>query len=485
MPPYSSSSLRSLLQWAKKDYAIAAFAFAFTFTILLIYSRHNSTTLQQQQLFNHLVPLTLLHNANPKGALCLDGSPPGYHFQKGFGSGSRNWLLHIEGGGWCNSIASCSDRKMTPLGSSKYMETEVPLSGILSSDPSQNPDFFNWNKVKIRYCDGASFAGHPESEIKKGSGLFFRGQIIWEAIMDELLSIGMSKAKQAFLSGCSAGGLATLIHCDDFREYFPKKTTVKCLADAGFFLDEKDILGNSTMRSFYHDVVQLQGVVKSLQKDCIARMEPFKCLFPLEIIKNIKTPVFLVHPAYDFWQIHNILVPKGSDPHGRWKRCRLNLHDCNANEIEILHHFRSSLLKAVNEFQLRKEIGMFIDSCFIHCQTWMGETWHSPNSPKINDKIQPAADPPHPSPLYLTTVPRLDMKMQEGCPPMGRGQAEHQPKHFTVADGRWHKGTGLVRMMPEYGCDGCPRLSRLAAACDGVEGRGKWNERCWVVIRER
>lgn len=34
---------------------------------------------------------------------------------------------------------------------------------------------------------------------QKGSGLFFRGQIIWEAIMDELLSIGMSKAKQVKL----------------------------------------------------------------------------------------------------------------------------------------------------------------------------------------------------------------------------------------------------------------------------------------------
>jgi len=33
----------------------------------------------------------------------------------------------------------------------------------------------------------------------KGSGLFFRGQIIWEAIMNELLSIGMSKAKQVIL----------------------------------------------------------------------------------------------------------------------------------------------------------------------------------------------------------------------------------------------------------------------------------------------
>ena len=29
-------------------------------------------------------------------AVCLDGSLPGYHLQKGFGSGSDNWILHVE-----------------------------------------------------------------------------------------------------------------------------------------------------------------------------------------------------------------------------------------------------------------------------------------------------------------------------------------------------------------------------------------------------
>jgi len=33
---------------------------------------------------------------NNKIAVCLDGSLPGYHFQKGFGSGSNNWVLHVE-----------------------------------------------------------------------------------------------------------------------------------------------------------------------------------------------------------------------------------------------------------------------------------------------------------------------------------------------------------------------------------------------------
>lgn len=43
---------------------------------------------------------------------------------------------------------------------------------------------------------------------------------------------------QALLTGCSAGGLAILIHCDAFRDLLPKNADVKCLADAGFFLNE-------------------------------------------------------------------------------------------------------------------------------------------------------------------------------------------------------------------------------------------------------
>ncbi|KAL5549966.1 hypothetical protein UlMin_000142 [Ulmus minor] len=379
-------------RWSKKDWAIAIVGFTFTIFVFTIIS--NSWTNEDSfvgppsDLTSNadLVELTLLKKAKDRGAFCLDGSLPGYHFEKGFGSGSENWLLHIEGGGWCNSVASCSFRKKTPLGSSKYMERAVRFSGILSRDPSQNPDFFNWNKVKVRYCDGASFAGHPESELKDGSKLFFRGQLIWEILMDELLSIGLSKAKQALLSGCSAGGLATLIHCDGFRELLPKDATVKCLADAGFFLDEKDVSGNYSMRTFYHDVVLLQGVAKSLHKGCVEKGEPSECLFPQQMIKNIKSPVFLVNPAYDFWQIQHILVPDASGSRSNWQKCRLNLRNCGPNQIEILQGFRDSLLRALSEFQKNKQGGMFINSCFIHCQTWMAETWHSPKSPRINSK---------------------------------------------------------------------------------------------------
>ncbi|KAH9672261.1 Pectin acetylesterase 5 [Citrus sinensis] len=392
----ANQRLRALLRWTKwADWAIAAVGFTIIIFVLTFFFDSSSTDGAASSVnlpASDLVDLTLLHNAKDRGALCLDGSLPGYHFQKGFGSGSNNWLLHIEGGGWCNTIESCSTRKTTALGSSNFMERQVSFSGILSSDPSQNPDFFSWNKVKIHYCDGASFAGRPESEFKNGTNLFFRGQLIWEALMDELLSVGMSNAKQAFLTGCSAGGLAAVIHCDDFRERLPQHATVKCLADASFFLDESDVQGNRTMRSFYDDVFHLQGVAKSLDKNCLSRMGNssvcfiFLCLFPREFIKNIRTPVFIVNPAYDFWQIRNILVPDVSDPQGYWQTCRLNIHSCNPNQLEILKGFRNSLLNALSEFQQKNEAGMFVNSCYIHCQTWMAETWHSPSSPRINSK---------------------------------------------------------------------------------------------------
>lgn len=96
----------------------------------------------------------------------------------------------------------------------------------------------------------------------------------------------------------------------------------------------------------------------------------FQCFFPQEFIRNIKTPIFLVHPAYDFWQvtpflrmtcsifhfslfefsllhfpypvghmnfqIKNIFVPDSSDPRGNWFNCKLNIHNCSPSQIEVL-----------------------------------------------------------------------------------------------------------------------------------------------------
>ncbi|KAJ6762470.1 PECTIN ACETYLESTERASE 12 [Salix purpurea] len=140
-----------------------------------------------------LVGLTLIKSAAAKGAVCLDGTLPGYHWHRGYGSGANSWLIQLEGGGWCNTVRACVYRKKTRRGSSNYMEKLLAFTGILSNKPEENPDFFNWNRIKLRYCDGASFTGDSEH---KAAELQFRGQRIWSAAMEDLMSSGMRYANQ-------------------------------------------------------------------------------------------------------------------------------------------------------------------------------------------------------------------------------------------------------------------------------------------------
>lgn len=64
--------------------------------------------------------------------------------------------------------------------------------------------------------------------------LYMSSYTLWETWLD---SVVMVYHLQALLSGCSAGGLASILHCDEFRDLFPGTTKVKCLSDAGMFLD--------------------------------------------------------------------------------------------------------------------------------------------------------------------------------------------------------------------------------------------------------
>ncbi|KAL5717189.1 [Wnt protein] O-palmitoleoyl-L-serine hydrolase [Ranunculus cassubicifolius] len=330
-----------------------------------------------------LVGLTIIQGAAAKGAVCLDGSPPGYHWSPGYGSGVNNWIVNLEGGGWCNDIRSCVYRKKTRRGSSYYMEKQIPFTGILSNRREENPDFYNWNRVKLRYCDGASFTGDSRDRVHQ---LNFRGQRIWLAGMEELMSKGMRYAKQALLSGCSAGGLATILHCDEFRGLLPRRTKVKCLSDAGMFLDARDVSGGHTLRNLFGGVVNLQGAKKNLPWTCTNHLDPVSCFFPQNLIANIKTPMFLLNAAYDAWQIQASLAPASADPHGYWRGCRLSHERCSPPQIQFLQGFRYQMLNAVKGFSYSRQNGLFINSCFAHCQSERQDTWYSSNPPLIHNK---------------------------------------------------------------------------------------------------
>lgn len=328
------------------------------------------------------VGITYVQNAVTKGAVCLDGSPPAYHFSPGFGSGINNWLVQIEGGGWCNNVTICLARKNTRLGSSKAMVKELSFSGILSNKQKFNPDFYNWNRIKVRYCDGSSFTGDVEA-VNPATNLHFRGARVFLAIIEDLKAKGMKNAQNAILSGCSAGGLTSILNCDRFRSLMPSTTKVKCLSDAGYFINTQDVSGAKHIETFYSEVVATHGSAKNLPSSCTSRLSPGLCFFPQYVVSQIQTPIFFVNAAYDSWQIKNILAPGVADPHGTWHYCKLDIKKCSSVQLDSMQDFRLQFLSAISAASSSLSKGLFVDSCYAHCQTEMQETWLRNDSPKL------------------------------------------------------------------------------------------------------
>ncbi|KAJ8555286.1 hypothetical protein K7X08_012782 [Anisodus acutangulus] len=74
------------------------------------------------------------------------------------------------------------------------MGKQIAFSAMMSNDPKFNPEFYNWNRVSMRYCDGGSFTGDVEA-VEPDTGLHYRGARIFKAIMEALLSQGMNTAR--------------------------------------------------------------------------------------------------------------------------------------------------------------------------------------------------------------------------------------------------------------------------------------------------
>ncbi|XP_073113006.1 pectin acetylesterase 8 isoform X4 [Elaeis guineensis] len=262
------------------------------------------------------------------------------------------------------------------------MAKQIAFSGILNNRQTFNPDFYNWNKVKVRYCDGSSFTGDVE-RVNPATNLHYRGARVWLAVMEDLLAKGMSKAKNALLSGCSAGGLTSILHCDNFRAILPLGTRAKCLSDAGYFIDMKDVTGAEHIKAFFNDVVTTHGSAQNLPSSCTSRLTPSMCFFPQNMVQQIHTPLFILNAAYDSWQIRNILVPGVADPHGTWHYCKLDIQQCSSPQLQIMQGFRTEFLNALAGFGRSSSTGMFINSCYAHCQSEMQETWLSSDSPVL------------------------------------------------------------------------------------------------------
>ncbi|KAK4488247.1 hypothetical protein RD792_003994 [Penstemon davidsonii] len=321
-----------------------------------------------------------------KGSVCLNGSPPAYYHAVGFGEGVDNWMVYLEGGGWCMSSESCYSKIQTAglpgCGNSYTFKNQTTFVGIMSQSQTINPDFYNWNIVFVRYCDGSSYSGDVEEIIQvKDTKIHRRGARLFKAVMEDLLAKGMNKAKNAILAGNSAGGLATILHCDGFRAIIPNAARLKCVADAALFVRGEDLPGAADKRERpFATIVAFHGIDKFLPRSCTSKMDPGLCIFPENLLGDIETPIFLVNSAFDSFQILHNLEPVEPG----WNNCTNNIDLCTPIQIEAMRDFRTTLLETLPLWP-SSSMGFFIDSCYVHDQTNSDTKWNGPTGPTLNN----------------------------------------------------------------------------------------------------
>lgn len=321
--------------------------------------------------------------------VCLDGSDPAYYFRAG--NASSKWYIHMEGGGWCYTPEECVDRASTSLGSSLgYSDTQNFDYDYMSTDPALNPLMHDWNSVYIKYCDGASFSGMKiEPTNVDGYDLYFRGKYNLDAILNDMVATkGLGSATDIVVSGCSAGGLATYLHVDQYAERFGETARVVGMPDSGFFLDWEDagVCGETESIGYESDMANVfafQNATSGVNARCVSAHEEagdtWKCMFAEYTAPHIVTPVFALQSQYDSWQL-------GCDLSEDATVAQVNAYGAN-----LTARLKSSLIIGGASGLVN---GAFLDSCYHHCGGWStipiaGETQSTAFAKWYNGTVAP------------------------------------------------------------------------------------------------
>jgi hypothetical protein len=338
---------------ALKHLCIGSFLLLWAFTILVSASSSDETS------------LFLLSGTT---AQCLDGSPAGFYHRLSRKRSRKSWIVHFEGGAYCPDAKSCIERSHTDLGSSINWPKSRNYSGFLSANPTVNPHFHNWNVIAIQYCDGAFYASdRADSPVNvSGTDLWFRGKDIVVNVFDVLLNqLGMDKAKEVIISGCSAGGVGVFLHLDWIRQRIPSHIRVVGFPDSGFFLDIPNYKGQYIWGPVYASAMALHNVTFS-NDECFATFpanESYKCALSQYVAPFVKTPLFVMNSLADSYQLVNLLMLDCVRGH--------ELVNCSNAELTAVHSFREKMISDLKQGVLEGKSSntVFLPTCVTHCGT--------------------------------------------------------------------------------------------------------------------
>lgn len=305
----------------------------------------------------------------------------------------------------CYDEEDCWGRSNTGLGSSAKWAKTSSMGGVMSDDCTSNPDFCNFNRVHMVYCDGNSFSGNRDAPVVvkgmdgKEKPIYFRGRRIIDAILATLVSDhGLADANNVLLTGCSAGGLATYLHTDyvhtQLTTLAPKMAKFKASAISGFFLLHNTVENKPVYPNEMANIFKLANSTHGVNAACIAATpvaDQWKCNFAQEAYKYTTSPTFPLNSALDSWQTGCIYTseldagfPNQHDTNNGvcssapgWAKCAGNPESCSATQMVTMNKYIADFQSIMTSTDTYKKAGngAFVHSCHTHCEA-QGGSWN-------------------------------------------------------------------------------------------------------------
>jgi hypothetical protein len=368
--------------YSMRAYALTVLALLLTPAAVVLASVSGAETAQVPDIgvASGAVPLTKL--SLDSGAACLDGTPYGFYYVPSK-TGSTQWTISIQGGGWCYNETLCEARAKTRLGSSNFFPSTASCGCMSVEHGTINKDC---NCIYMPYCDGASFSGFREDPwpvpSSPGSTLHFRGMNNLDATLDFAFEkLGLDQATKVVLTGGSAGGLSTFLHSDHVAERVWKeanRATLKSAPVVGYFLDHANYENNdNSYPNWMKYIYYMQNLtVPALMQTCLDDfpVTPYYCFMSPHMEKYIATPFFMFNSKYDAWQMTNILqVPCLAHP-------AHHKAPCDADEQAAVIKYGQAFMDDFQPVTKQAKNGAMITSCICHGCNWNSITLDNKNS---------------------------------------------------------------------------------------------------------
>lgn len=304
-------------------------------------------------------------------AVCNDGSPAAYYYRAGIGWSSRQWLVFLEGGGWCWDDASCKGYPSDHNSSSNFPTKPEEIrawaqrlgSGILSTEHGPLKDA---RVAYVRMCSNDAFMGDASPP---HSYWHFRGKRIIDAVFTDLqrrTGLGSQTGDLVVYGGCSAGARGVLVSIDYVQSTLIGKAEVVGLMDSGFWVPIEPLdppPKGLSLEMQTRQVLAAADVPREFIGETCASHYPrdalWKCLFGAFRLPFLRVRYLLVHSQYDNFAISTSLYGYYSND-----ASRLQSH---SKDLNFAEQYRRQVVKYLPPLSEHSGNAIFSTACYTHC----------------------------------------------------------------------------------------------------------------------